>query len=135
MTEHADRFFTAIILGDIETVRAVLPEHPDALSWLTPAGYPALHMAILNRRDDIAVLLVEHGASLSQEALGETAAHLADRKGLLERLQEASVAGPKKRETQAEKFGENMRAGLENPMRLGGPLSLKRKKPRAGPGI
>jgi hypothetical protein len=116
MTEPADHFFTAIILGDIETVARILPEHPGALTWLTPAGYPPLHMAILNHQDEIAVLLVENGASLSQEAQGETAAGMADRKGLLERLQKASIAGPQRRLEHVEQCGNSMRGGLQKPI-------------------
>ena len=122
MTDPATRFFTAIIMGDIETVGAMISEQPKALSWLSPAGYPPLHMAILNHNEDIAVLLAGEGADLAQEAQGETAERLADRKGMLERLQDAAKAGPQRRLEHIEKCGDNMRGGLAEP------ISVPRRK-------
>ncbi|TAL39838.1 MAG: ankyrin repeat protein, partial [Alphaproteobacteria bacterium] len=53
-----DDILTAIIMGDLETVKRIFPQHPEALSWTSPAEYPLLHMAILNGRRDIAEYLV-----------------------------------------------------------------------------
>jgi ankyrin repeat protein len=125
-----DGFFTAIILGNTDDVKSILPDHPEALSWLTPAGYPPLHMAILNHRNEIAVCLVEYGADLNQAALGETAASLADRKGMLEMLEAAAARQDQRRNESIDACGERMHAGLRNPVSVPRKsLSLKPRQP------
>jgi hypothetical protein len=121
-----EEFFTAIILGRIEDVKDFLPEHPGAISWMTPAGYPPLHMAILNHHKDIAVLLVEYGAALEQKGQGETAANLAGRKGMLEILEDAATRQEQRRSETVAACGERMHAGLKQPLSVPRkPLSLK----------
>ncbi len=117
-------FFAAIVLGHIDEVRGVLPGHPDAISWISPAGYPPLHMAILEHQPQIAVLLVEYGAGLEQKAHGETASTLAARKGMLEMLHDAAA--------RVEQRGSDAvaacHAGLNQPVSVPRkPLSLKRR--------
>jgi hypothetical protein len=121
------RFFTAIITGDIATVKEIIPAHADFLSWVSPAGYPPLHMAILNRREDIAVCLAEHGADMDQVALGATAASIADRKGMIDALRAAAARKDAVRTEAIDACGENMRQGLPQPISVSRrPLKLKR---------
>lgn len=122
-----EEFFVAVIMGDLDAVKSVFQAHPDALSWMSPAGYPPLHMAILNNRDDIAVFLVERGADLQQEAVGESAAKLADRKGMLEILTDAVNRQETCRQSAIESCGDEMRRGLEKPVAIAKkPLTLRR---------
>ena len=113
-----EQFFVAIIMGDLGQVQALLPENPDALSWKTPAGYPPLHMAILNRRGDIAAYLVSRGADLQEEAEGATAAALAERIGMLDRLERTQAARD---------IGAEIGNGLERPLQ---PLKKIRLRPK-----
>jgi ankyrin repeat protein len=53
-----DDFFAAIILGKAARVRKLLSENPQALQWKTPDGYTPLQMAVLNRRDEVATVLI-----------------------------------------------------------------------------
>jgi hypothetical protein len=127
-------FFTAIIMGDLDAVKRIFPRHPDALSWQTSGEYPPLHMAIMNRREDIAIWLVEHGADLSQKAHGDTAAKLADNKGMLDKLHEAEgrraqcrQMEEQRRQAEIDSCGDEMRKGLESPVAIAKkPLALKR---------
>lgn len=122
-----DDILTAIIMGDLETVKRIFPQHPEALSWTSPAEYPLLHMAILNGRRDIAEYLVEHGADLKQVAVGESAAHHAERKGMMEFLKAAAGRRESCRQAEIDSCGEEMRKGLEKPVAIAKkPLALKR---------
>lgn len=60
MTKPAayDEFFTAVILGKAELVKELLGKNPDALEWKTPDGYTPLQMAALNKRDEVAAILI-----------------------------------------------------------------------------
>ena len=60
MTKPAayDEFFAAIILGRAARVKELLGENPDATQWKTPDGYTPLQMAALNRRDEVAKVLI-----------------------------------------------------------------------------
>jgi hypothetical protein len=122
-----DEILTAIIMGDLETVKRIFPQHPDALSWTSPADYPLLHMAVLNGRRDIAEYLVEHGADLEQVAVGQSAAHHADRKGMLDILKAAVGRQETCRQAAIDSCGDEMRNGLEKPVAIAKkPLALKR---------
>ncbi|MEZ0224553.1 MAG: ankyrin repeat domain-containing protein [Alphaproteobacteria bacterium] len=122
-----DEILTAIIMGDLDTVKRIFPQHPEALSWTSPADYPLLHMAILNERANIAEYLVEHGADLKQKAVGATAEHHADRKGMLELLRAAAGRQEAIRRAAIDSCGDEMRKGLENPVAIAKrPLTLKR---------
>jgi hypothetical protein len=128
--DASNSFFVAIITGDLDEVKAIFPEHPQALSWVTPAGYPPLHMALLNQRRDIAVWLVEQGADLRQSAMGETAEKLADRKGMLQILREAEKRQGECRSRAVAACAERMHAGLEIPISVARkPLKLRPKGP------
>ena len=121
------RFFIAIVTGDLDTVKEIIPMNLDVMSWVSPAGYPPLHMAILNRRDDIAICLAEHGADLDQVALGATAESLADRKGMIDELRAAAARKDAVRAEAIDACGEHMRKGLPQPMSVPRrQLSLKR---------
>lgn len=125
-----DEILTAIIMGDLDTVKRIFPQHPDALSWTSPAEYPLLHMAILNERREIAEYLVEHGADLAQVAVGQSAAHHADRKGMLELLRAAAGRQEAIRQAAIDSCGDEMRKGLEkNVAVLKKPIALKRQGP------
>lgn len=116
-------FFTAIILDDIAEVRETLSAHPEAVDWLSPAKYPPLHIAILNHRPEIAVLLAEHGADLSRKAEGESAQSMAARKGMLDVLERASA---RKEICRAEQIDAHIRDGLKKPIQVSRkPLALK----------
>ena len=60
MTKPAayDEFFMAIIMGKAPRVKELLTENPEALQWKTPDGYTPLQMAVLNRRDEVATVLI-----------------------------------------------------------------------------
>jgi len=60
MTKPAayDEFFMAVIMGKAPRVKELLTENPDALQWKTPDGYTPLQMAVLNRRDEVATVLI-----------------------------------------------------------------------------
>ena len=121
------RFFTAIILGDIDTVKEMIPQHRDWTSWVAPAGYPPLHLAIMNRQQDIAVCLAERGADLEQVAVGASAAWLAGRKGMLEALRDAEARRDQVRAEEIDACGEHMRSGLPATISVPRrPLKLKR---------
>lgn len=54
-----DDFFVAVIMGRAARVGELLSAHPEALQWKTPDGYTPLQMAVLNRRDEVAAVLIK----------------------------------------------------------------------------
>ena len=112
--DPSENFFMAIILDDLDTVKSIFSENPDALSWVTPGEYPPLHMAIRNARKEVAVWLVDQGADLKQEACGESAAKLACDWGMFDLLMGAVARREDIRQREIASFGDEMRKGLEN---------------------
>lgn len=53
-----DEFFAAIIMGKTPRVKELLSENPEALQWKTPDGYTPLQMAVLNKRDEVATVII-----------------------------------------------------------------------------
>jgi hypothetical protein len=121
------RFFTAIIMGDLPAVTEIMPEHPAWRSWVSPGGYPPLHMAVMNSHQDMAVHFVEQGADINQVACGATAAKLADNKGMLEKLVEAAGRKDQIRAAAIESCGEQMHKGLDGAVQVPRRLSLIRR--------
>ena len=84
----------AIARGDIERVKALLKEDPDAVHTGRNPDLPPIAMAILRKKSDIAILLIEAGASVDgMDARGRTLAHLAVERGLSEIIPHLAAAG------------------------------------------
>jgi hypothetical protein len=73
--------FSAIALGDLETIRSLVEHDPDSLDQRLSKRYhgeTALHFAIARQRDDILQLLIELGADLeASDHNGQTALEFA----------------------------------------------------------
>jgi ankyrin repeat protein len=97
----AHHIFSAMSLGDLPLIQAVVEQNPDALDRRLSRfehGQTPLHFAITRKRDDILDLLIALGADLeATDARGQTALAVAMLRGDREaarRLQQAGAVAP-----------------------------------------
>src|SRR5256885_8115274 len=105
--------YSAMSLGDLELVRALVEENPDALDRRMSRfeeGRTPLHFAIERKRYDILDLLIELGADLeAQNDSGQTALAVAMLRGDKEAMRRLHDAGAKQpRAVEAPAFKEEM---------------------------
>lgn len=84
----------AIARGDIDSVRRILAEHPEAADTGANPRLPPLHAAILRKKPRIATILIEAGADVSAVDSNErTAIHLVVERDLPELVEPLAKAG------------------------------------------
>ena len=93
--------FSAIAAGDLDAIRTLVEQQPEALDQRLPPRYHGqrpLHLAITRQRPDILTLLIDMGAGLdAPDRNGQTAleyALLRDDRAAVERLRDAGARVP-----------------------------------------
>ena len=83
----------AVILGDLDTVRALLCATPDGIDYVNAAGSTALSWALQTRRPDITTLLAVAGARVVPGAAAAAPPNRACLAGLIAEAVAAAVGG------------------------------------------
>lgn len=89
----AQRAFEAAWAGDGASVRGLLKSHPDLVWAFSEGGQTLLHVALVTGQDDLALLLVEQGASVTcSDGEGAMPVHLAPSANVVRRLLAAGAS-------------------------------------------
>ena len=71
--------YDAAVFGDIESVKSILADHPEAVNEVDQYGFTALHGLAAEEHTDVAEYLIQHGAEVNATNFeGITPLHLAD---------------------------------------------------------
>lgn len=133
-----DAFFDACETGDLTLVERTLDAFPQALNMVSEHGQTGLFHATMYAQESIVTLLLERGADLThRDPNGFTAHDQAGRLNFTSICDQFRAAAGKRAQEEEQRAAEAARqeaetaivqysTGLESPLRLNGPLHLRK---------
>jgi ankyrin repeat protein len=136
--KEKDEFFDACELGDITLVEKMLEAFPAILDDVSPLGQTALHHAAMYAQEEVVALLLGRGADIShRDPHGFTACEQAGRQNFTSICDQFRDAADRRECERQQQAAEALRrdaevaivqysTGLESPLKLSGPLHLRK---------